>query len=86
MKPRSLVPDEVRAEHVKLSWQPPADDGGTPITSYLVRYMDIDTGEWVTSCTVSTDMFESFDPLAFVNITNIIVFVFNQRYVSTPRS
>ena len=81
MKPRSLVPDEVRAEHVKLSWQPPADDGGTPITSYLVRYMDIDTGEWVTSCTVSTDMFESFDPLSFVN-----VFVFNQRYVSTPRS
>ena len=53
LKPRSLVPDEVRAEHVKLSWQPPADDGGTPITSYLVRYMDIDTGEWVTSCTVS---------------------------------
>ena len=53
LKPRSLVPDEVRAEHVKLSWQPPADDGGTPITNYLVRYMDIDTGEWVTSCTVS---------------------------------
>ena len=47
------MPDEVRAEHVKLSWQPPADDGGTPITNYLVRYMDIDTGEWVTSCTVS---------------------------------
>ena len=53
LKPRCLVPDEVRAEHVKLSWQPPEDDGGTPITSYLVRYMDIDTGEWVTSCTVS---------------------------------
>ena len=55
LKPRALVPDEVRAEHVKLSWQPPADDGGTPITSYLVRYMDIDTGEWVTSCTVSIE-------------------------------
>lgn len=53
LKPRALVPDEVRAEHVKLSWQPPADDGGTPITSYLVRYMDIDTGEWVTSCTTT---------------------------------
>merc|ERR1711963_596319 len=53
LKPRNLVPDEVRAEHVKLSWDPPADDGGTPITNYLVRYMDIDTGEWVTSCTTT---------------------------------
>ncbi len=44
---------QVRAEHVKLSWMPPMDDGGTPITNYLVRYMDIDTGEWVSACTVS---------------------------------
>ena len=50
--PRMLQPDEVRAEHVKLSWMPPLDDGGTPITNYLVRYMDIDTGEWVSACTV----------------------------------
>merc|ERR1712038_806123 len=53
-KPRNLMPDEIRAEHVKLSWMPPEDDGGTPITSYLVRYMDIDSGEWVTACTTST--------------------------------
>ena len=52
LKPRNLVPEEVRAEHVKLSWDPPLDDGGTPITNYLVRYMDIDSGEWVTACTV----------------------------------
>ena len=56
LKPRNLVPDEVRAEHVKLSWDPPLDDGGTPITSYLVRYMDIDSGEWVTACTVSVSI------------------------------
>lgn len=53
LKPRNLAADEVRSDHVKLSWAPPMDDGGTPITSYLVRYMDIDTGEWVTACTVS---------------------------------
>jgi len=53
-KPRAINPDEVRAEHVKLSWMPPEDDGGTPITSYLVRYMDIDSGEWVTACTTTT--------------------------------
>jgi hypothetical protein len=53
-KPRNLMPDEIRAEHVKLSWLPPEDDGGTPIQSYLVRYMDIDSGEWVTACTTTT--------------------------------
>jgi len=53
-KPRTLMPDEVRAEHVKLSWLPPEDDGGTPIQNYLVRYMDIDSGEWVTACTTTT--------------------------------
>ena len=53
-KCRCMHVDEVRAEHVKLSWAVPEDDGGTPITSYLVRYMDIDSGEWVTACTTST--------------------------------
>lgn len=53
-KPRNLMPDEIRAEHVKLSWLPPEDDGGTPIQSYLVRYMDIDSGEWVTACTTTS--------------------------------
>ena len=47
-KPRQLMPDEVRAEHVKLSWLPPEDDGGTPITSYLVRSVQTreDQKEW----------------------------------------
>lgn len=54
LKPRNLNPDEIRAEHVKLSWDPPADDGGTPITGYLVRYMDIDSGEWATACTTTS--------------------------------
>merc|ERR1719362_2244338 len=53
-KCRCMHVDEVRAEHVKLSWAVPEDDGGTPITSYLVRYMDIDSGEWVTACSTST--------------------------------
>jgi len=54
LKPRNLNPEEIRAEHVKLSWDPPQDDGGTPITGYLVRYMDIDSGEWATACTTSS--------------------------------
>lgn len=47
-KPRSLHPDEIRAEHVKLSWQPPEDDGGTPITKYQVRMIDLEGGDWIT--------------------------------------
>lgn len=60
LKPRNLNPDEIRAEHVKLSWDPPADDGGTPITGYLVRYMDIDSGEWATACTVGDYFFYKY--------------------------
>ena len=47
-KPRNFSPDEIRAEHVKVSWDKPADDGGTPITGYIVRAMDIENGEWIT--------------------------------------
>ena len=32
------IDEKVRAEHVKLSWNPPEDDGGTPIIRYLLRY------------------------------------------------
>ena len=47
-KPRAFTLDEIRAEHVKISWAPPEDDGGTPITGYIVRAMDIEYGEWLT--------------------------------------
>ena len=59
---------KVRAEHVKLSWNPPEDDGGTPILKYLLRFkslvrfiwqqsilnrmMDLDCNEWITACEV----------------------------------
>ena len=46
-KPRNFSPDEVRAEHVKLSWSPPEDDGGKPITGYIIRAMDIESGDWI---------------------------------------
>ena len=49
-KPRLLQPDEIRAEYVKLSWSPPEDDGGTPITGYVVRMLDLEAGgEWITT-------------------------------------
>ncbi|QQP56543.1 Uncharacterized protein FKW44_001237 [Caligus rogercresseyi] len=48
-KPRFLNPDEVRAEHINLSWATPHDDGGTPITSYVIKMMDIDVGDWLVA-------------------------------------
>ena len=47
-RPRNLALDEVRAEHVKLSWSVPEDDGGTTITKYVVRVLDLEGGDWIT--------------------------------------
>lgn len=35
------------AEGAKLSWNPPSDDGGTPIDHYVVEKLDEATGRWV---------------------------------------
>lgn len=31
----------------KLRWEPPEDDGGKPITGYVIEKMDKATGRWV---------------------------------------
>lgn len=38
---------EVYAEGCKLTWNPPADDGGCPIDHYVVEKMDEATGRWM---------------------------------------
>lgn len=50
------------AETIKLSWVPPASDGGSPITNYIVDKRETSRAEWaqvsakisgqVTECTV----------------------------------
>lgn len=42
-----LKAEEVRANHVTIKWKRPEDDGGVPITGYIVEKMDMDTGRWV---------------------------------------
>ncbi|TPP56261.1 Twitchin [Fasciola gigantica] len=37
---------DVRGDSCKLSWNPPSDNGGSPITNYVVEKMDTKTGEW----------------------------------------
>lgn len=42
-----LVPEEIRADHVKVKWQKPEDTGGSDITGYVLEKMDMDTGRWI---------------------------------------
>lgn len=42
-----LKAEEVRANHIKVKWQKPADNGGSEITGYVLEKMDMDTGRWV---------------------------------------
>ena len=44
--------EEVRAEHVKLSWEAPDDDGGTPVVRYLIKIMDLDYSQWINAAEV----------------------------------
>lgn len=42
-----LKTSDVTAEKVKLSWNPPEDDGGQPVEKYVVEKQDEATGRWV---------------------------------------
>lgn len=41
-----LVVSDVRKNHAKLTWQPPSDDGGKPITNYVVEKLRESDGVW----------------------------------------
>lgn len=50
MRPKGpLKVEEVRADHVTVSWQKPSDNGGSEITGYIIEKMDIETGRWVNA-------------------------------------
>ncbi|XP_054161595.1 twitchin-like isoform X2 [Oppia nitens] len=47
-KPKGpLDVSDVHAEGCHLKWDKPEDDGGEPITAYVIEKMDTDTGRWV---------------------------------------
>ncbi|XP_077990140.1 twitchin-like isoform X3 [Glandiceps talaboti] len=41
-----LEVSDVTAESAALSWKPPKDDGGTPISAYVVEKRDTDSNTW----------------------------------------
>ncbi|KAL1129846.1 hypothetical protein AAG570_012790 [Ranatra chinensis] len=42
-----LEVSNVHKEGCKLSWKPPKDNGGLPLTGYALEKMDLSTGRWV---------------------------------------
>lgn len=42
-----LEVSDVHKEGCKLKWEKPKDDGGLPISGYVVEKMDVATGRWV---------------------------------------
>jgi len=38
---------DVFADHSTVNWKPPEDDGGSPITGYVIEKMDMTRGTWV---------------------------------------
>jgi len=45
--PRCFKAEEVRSDHITISWKKPEDDGGSGITGYVVEKMDVETGRWI---------------------------------------
>ena len=47
-----LVASDVTKDSVSLSWKPPPDDGGSPITGYIIDKLDLEYGGWVRAAKV----------------------------------
>lgn len=47
-----LKVSDVTAQMCVLAWQPPKDDGGSPIENYVIEKMDVARGEWTSVDTV----------------------------------
>lgn len=44
-----LKVEEVRKDHITVSWKKPPDNGGSEITGYIIEKMDMDSGRWVAA-------------------------------------
>lgn len=54
-KPKGpLNVSDVKADGCKLKWEAPEDDGGEPISGYVVERMDVESGRWVPVTTTKT--------------------------------
>lgn len=44
--PEHLYGDELNGDSLTLFWHPPADNGGAPVTNYLVEKQELNSTTW----------------------------------------
>lgn len=49
---------DIHKEGCKLKWRKPKDDGGIPITGYVIEKMDTATGKWVPAGSVDPEKYD----------------------------
>ena len=42
-----LEVNDITGDSCRLSWKPPKDNGGSPVSSYIVEKMDVEDGRWM---------------------------------------
>jgi len=50
-----LILEEVRANHVKIKWKKPKDNGGQELKGYLIEKFSEDTGRWIPVAQVDAE-------------------------------
>jgi titin len=55
--PQDLKVTEVQKESISVSWQAPADDGGTPIKRYILEKRDVTRTNWTSAGKVAPKEF-----------------------------
>ena len=54
--PRNLHVTEYWTDFISLAWEAPENDGGSPITGYIIEKRDAMRTMWVKATTVGADM------------------------------
>lgn len=69
-----LKAEEVRSDHITVSWKKPKDNGGSEITGYIIEKMDMDSGRWVSAGEVNTYLYlnELNYSTLFNNLNNLL--------------
>ena len=43
-----LEVSDIKKDSARLKWKPPLDDGGSPVTGYVVQKKAVSGGDWVS--------------------------------------